>query len=265
MFQQVLRAVCSRLSDVHVVHILLIPHDAVQKIHRAAECLPTNQIVRSPAGSASKINRNWNSLFSGITVHWGHSWYSPRTSLLRCDELLSTKKVVSKCGWAYPSPCCWNNNVRTHARPPTQRFSFRQWFQQSLLFPWECSYHKDKSELYLGRMNRLIDLSHTIENGMITYKGLPAPIICDYLSREDSKKFYEPGTEFQIGKIEMIVNTGTRGLPVSPLCRWSRLKWSGIGTFRWVEWPLVRADFKNGIEIGKSFWRLVPWRGRRFS
>jgi kynurenine formamidase len=55
----------------------------------------------------------------------------------------------------------------------------------------------------------LIDLSHTIENGLITYKGLPAPIICDYLSREDSKQFYEEGTTFQIGKIEMVSNTGT--------------------------------------------------------
>jgi len=56
---------------------------------------------------------------------------------------------------------------------------------------------------------RYIDLSHTIEDGLITYKGLPAPIICDYLSREDSRKFYETGTEFQIGKIEMVSNTGT--------------------------------------------------------
>jgi len=58
-------------------------------------------------------------------------------------------------------------------------------------------------------MKRFIDLSHTIEHGMITYKGLPAPIVCDYLSREDSKKFYSEGTSFQIGKIEMITNTGT--------------------------------------------------------
>jgi arylformamidase len=56
---------------------------------------------------------------------------------------------------------------------------------------------------------RLIDLSHTIENGLITYKGLPAPIICDYLSREESKKIYAEGTSFQIGKIEMVSNTGT--------------------------------------------------------
>lgn len=55
----------------------------------------------------------------------------------------------------------------------------------------------------------LIDLSHTIEHGLVTYKGLPAPVICDFLSREDSKKFYEEGTSFQIGKIEMIANTGT--------------------------------------------------------
>lgn len=55
----------------------------------------------------------------------------------------------------------------------------------------------------------LIDLSHTIEDGMITYKGLPAPIICDHLSREQSRSRYAPGTEFQIGKITMVANTGT--------------------------------------------------------
>ena len=57
--------------------------------------------------------------------------------------------------------------------------------------------------------HELIDLSHTIEHGMITYKGLPAPIICDFLSREDSRKHYAAGTEFNIGKIEMVANTGT--------------------------------------------------------
>jgi len=55
----------------------------------------------------------------------------------------------------------------------------------------------------------LIDLSHTVEAGMITYKGLPAPIICDFLSREDSRAHYAEGTEFHIGKIEMVANTGT--------------------------------------------------------
>jgi len=57
--------------------------------------------------------------------------------------------------------------------------------------------------------SRLIDVSHVVEHGMITYKGLPAPLICDFLSREASKEHYAPGTEFQIGKIEMVANTGT--------------------------------------------------------
>src|SRR5688572_24077568 len=56
---------------------------------------------------------------------------------------------------------------------------------------------------------RLIDVSHTIEHGMVTYKGFPAPVICDWLSREASRAKYAEGTEFQIGKIEMIANTGT--------------------------------------------------------
>jgi arylformamidase len=56
---------------------------------------------------------------------------------------------------------------------------------------------------------QLIDLSHTIEDGLITYKGLPAPVICDFLSRKQSRQHYAPGTEFQIGKIEMVANTGT--------------------------------------------------------
>jgi kynurenine formamidase len=56
---------------------------------------------------------------------------------------------------------------------------------------------------------RFIDVSHTVEHGMTTYKGFPAPIICDWLSREASRTKYAHGTEFQIGKIEMIANTGT--------------------------------------------------------
>lgn len=56
---------------------------------------------------------------------------------------------------------------------------------------------------------RLIDLSHTVEDGMITYRGLPAPIVCDFLSREASRALYAEGTEFHIGKIELVANTGT--------------------------------------------------------
>src|SRR5438067_8230892 len=56
---------------------------------------------------------------------------------------------------------------------------------------------------------RLIDVSHVIEDGMITYRGLPAPVVCDFLSREESRRHYAPGVEFHIGKVEMVANTGT--------------------------------------------------------
>jgi kynurenine formamidase len=58
-------------------------------------------------------------------------------------------------------------------------------------------------------MALLIDLSHTIESGMTTYPGLPGPKVDAYLTREDSRDHYEAGTEFHIGQIEMVGNTGT--------------------------------------------------------
>lgn len=61
----------------------------------------------------------------------------------------------------------------------------------------------------MSRDFALVDVCHSVEDGMITYKGLPAPVITDYLSREDSKSHYASGTEFHIGKIEMVANTGT--------------------------------------------------------
>ncbi len=56
---------------------------------------------------------------------------------------------------------------------------------------------------------RFIDLSHRIEAGMVTYKGLPAPVVCDFLSREASRGLYDGGAEFAIQRIEMVGNTGT--------------------------------------------------------
>ena len=55
----------------------------------------------------------------------------------------------------------------------------------------------------------LIDLSHDIEDGMVTYKGLPGPVVCDYWSREASAAMYDDGSSFQIGRIDMVANTGT--------------------------------------------------------
>lgn len=57
--------------------------------------------------------------------------------------------------------------------------------------------------------SRLIELSHEIEHGMVTYPGLPGPVISDWLSREGSRERYAPGTEFHMGRIAMLGNTGT--------------------------------------------------------
>lgn len=58
-------------------------------------------------------------------------------------------------------------------------------------------------------MSGFMDLSHVIESGMTTYPGLPEPVISDHLSREASRSKYDEGTTFQIGRIEMVANTGT--------------------------------------------------------
>jgi kynurenine formamidase len=58
-------------------------------------------------------------------------------------------------------------------------------------------------------MPRLIDVSHPVGDGTVTYPGLPAPSITDYLSRDASRARYADGTTFQIGRVDMIANTGT--------------------------------------------------------
>jgi arylformamidase len=92
-------------------------------------------------------------------------------------------------------------------------------------------------------MAKLVDLSHVIEDGMITYKGLPAPIICDHLSRIASRAIYADGTEFQIGKIEMVSNTGT--YLDTPYHRFADgADTAGVGLERMADLPglLVRVD-----------------------
>ena len=56
---------------------------------------------------------------------------------------------------------------------------------------------------------RIVDLSHVIEHGMTTYKGLPGPQICDFWEREGTARNYDDGSTFQIGRIDMVANTGT--------------------------------------------------------
>jgi len=96
----------------------------------------------------------------------------------------------------------------------------------------------------------LIDLSHIIEDGLVTYKGLPAPIICDYLSRENSKKFYEEGTTFQIGKIEMVSNTGTYvDCPFHRFERGKDLSEVELEKFAEIEGIVIRVPFAEKLAI----------------
>jgi kynurenine formamidase len=97
----------------------------------------------------------------------------------------------------------------------------------------------------------LVDVSHVIESGMITYRGLPAPLVCDYLSREQSRAHYAPGTEFHIGKIEMVANTGT--YLDSPFHRYAHGK-------DLSELPLDRLANLDAVVI-----RIGPARGRAVS
>ena len=99
---------------------------------------------------------------------------------------------------------------------------------------------------------KLIDLSHTIFDGLVTYKGLPAPIVCDYLSRENSRKIYEEGAEFQIGKIEMITNTGT--YIDCPFHRYEHGKdLSEIGLERFADLDAITIEAVNVQDVGVEF------------
>src|SRR6478672_10048006 len=60
-----------------------------------------------------------------------------------------------------------------------------------------------------SRTRRVIDLSHVITDGMITYPGIPAPVIGHHLTFDESASHYAAGTEFSIGTISMAANTGT--------------------------------------------------------
>jgi kynurenine formamidase len=109
---------------------------------------------------------------------------------------------------------------------------------------------------------RFIDLSHTIEHGMITHPGLPGPVICDYLSREASRGRYGPGVEFQIGRIEMVANTGT--YIDSPFHRYRDGKdLAALGLGRLVDLPavVVRAPAGGGRVVQRSSFAGLALRG----
>ncbi|GCE29055.1 hypothetical protein KDA_45390 [Dictyobacter alpinus] len=110
---------------------------------------------------------------------------------------------------------------------------------------------------------KLVDLSHTIEHGLVTYKGLPAPIICDYLSREESRKQYASGTEFQIGKIEMVTNTGTYlDCPFHRYENGKDLSEVGVERLADLDGIVIRVDHKENFVLDVDSFRGKELRGR---
>jgi kynurenine formamidase len=111
--------------------------------------------------------------------------------------------------------------------------------------------------------SQLIDLSHTVEDGLITYKGLPAPIICDFLSREDSRQHYAEGTEFHIGKIEMVANTGTYlDSPFHRFADGADLSQLDLAQMAHLEGVLVRIPPTNGRAINAAHFAGRDVRGK---
>ncbi|HSU16345.1 cyclase family protein, partial [Longimicrobium sp.] len=110
---------------------------------------------------------------------------------------------------------------------------------------------------------RLVDLSHTVEHGMVTLKGFPAPLICDYLSREASRAVYAEGTEFHIGRIDMIANTGT--YVDSPFHRYADgkdLSELPLESLADLDAVVVRATERTGRGIGPEAFGGIEVRGR---
>src|SRR5215212_3731953 len=100
-------------------------------------------------------------------------------------------------------------------------------------------------------MPRLVDLSHVVEDGMITYPGLPGPVITDHLSREASRERYAPGTEFQIGRIDMVANTGTYvDAPFHRYADGADLAALPLPSLADLPGIVIRRPWENGIEIG---------------
>jgi kynurenine formamidase len=104
-------------------------------------------------------------------------------------------------------------------------------------------------------MPTYIDLSHIIYDGLVTYKGLPAAIICDFLSREESRSRYAPGTEFHIGKVEI-------DCPFHRYADGKDLSEVGLDRFVGIEGIVVRADYRKGLAVTAEAFKGRDVRGR---
>ena len=109
----------------------------------------------------------------------------------------------------------------------------------------------------------LVDLSHVIEEGMTTYKGLPGPHLCDYWTREASAANYDDGSSFQIGRIDMVANTGT--YIDSPFHRYADgkdLSELPLRSLVDLDGLVVRRPFENGLAVDADAFAGLEVRGK---
>lgn len=110
---------------------------------------------------------------------------------------------------------------------------------------------------------RIVDLSHVIEHGMTTYPGLPAPQICDFWTREASAANYEDGSTFQIGRIEMVANTGTYlDAPFHRYADGADLAELELRFLADLEGIVVRRPFESGLETDAEHLKGLDVRGK---
>ena len=110
---------------------------------------------------------------------------------------------------------------------------------------------------------RVVDLSHVIEHGMTTYKGLPGPHICDFWKREDSAANYDDGSTFQIGRIDMVANTGTYvDVPFHRFEEGRDLSETPLESLANLPALVLRRPFANGLATDADAFEGLDVRGR---
>jgi len=110
---------------------------------------------------------------------------------------------------------------------------------------------------------KFVDLSHVIEAGMTTYRGLPGPQICDFWTRQSSATNYDDGSTFQIGRIDMIANTGT--YVDSPFHRYADgcdLAGLELTSLAGLDGIVVRQPYERGLATDAADFEGLDVRGR---
>ena len=110
---------------------------------------------------------------------------------------------------------------------------------------------------------RIVDLSHAVEDGMVTFKGLPPPHICDYWSRADSAANYDDGSTFQIGRITMVANTGTYvDAPFHRFENGKDLSELALGSLADLPGQMVLAPYQQGLAVDVDRFAGLDVRGK---